>query len=173
MMSGWPSELIAVLLLNLPLLGTYFPTKFHQYFKPRGEVTLWFVPSDVNHSSFPEGTGLLVSGSASFIDRVLSGISPSHWLIASVLFWLHGSTMHSLYKDQVVAKEVLNCHNLRVVSFVDANIGGAMDACHMFGFGGDLALDVLPCLLMGLPRTLRHFLDRGTTGFFPGMAWVA
>jgi hypothetical protein len=80
-----------------------------------------------------------------FIDGVLSGISQPRWVIALVLFWLCGLTVHGLCKDRAAAKEVLNRHDLHVVAFVDANIGGATDLCHMLGFGGALALDILPC----------------------------
>jgi hypothetical protein len=58
------------------------------------------------------------------------------------------------------------------VSFPDADNGGAMDACHVFGFGDDLGLTCLPGLTMGLLQTLHHFLDGGTKGFFPELARV-
>jgi hypothetical protein len=164
---GWPSELIAELLLDLPLLGAYFPAKFHRYFKLRGKFTPWFVPSDAKHSSFPEGTGLLVLGSSALINGILLGLGLTRQVIASVHFWLHSSTVCGLRKNWVTAKEVLNRHGLRVVSFLDCNNGGAMDACCMFGFGGNVVPDVLLRSMMGLPWTLRHFLDGGTMGFFP------
>ncbi len=70
-LGGWPNELLAVLSLDFPLLEAYFPAKFHPYFKPRREITSWLTPSDVQHSYFPEGAGLLVSGSPIFINGVL------------------------------------------------------------------------------------------------------
>jgi hypothetical protein len=105
---GWPSELIAVLLLDLPLLGAYFPTKFHRYFKPRGVVTSWFAPSDVTHSTFPEGTGLLVLGSQTFTNGILLGLDSTRWVIALVLFWLRDSAVHGLRKDRASGKALLN-----------------------------------------------------------------
>jgi hypothetical protein len=130
-------------------------------------ITSWFAPSDVQNSHFLEGVGLSVSGSPDFIDGILLDLSPTHRVIALVLFRLHSSTMRSMRKDWATAKEVLNWHDLRVVSFLDSNNGGATDACYMAGFGGDLVSDVLLSLMMGLPWTLRHFLGRGTVGFFP------
>jgi len=51
--------------------------------------------------------------------------------------------------------------------FRDSDNGGATDACHTIGFGADLGSGILPSSSMGLPRTLRHFLDGGATGAFP------
>ncbi len=57
---GWPSALMAIISLGLPLIGANFPPRFHRYFKPKCDVTSWFVPSDVKTTVFPEGVGLLV-----------------------------------------------------------------------------------------------------------------
>jgi hypothetical protein len=35
---GWPSELMAIISLGLALVGAYFLSRFHQYFKPKGSV---------------------------------------------------------------------------------------------------------------------------------------
>jgi hypothetical protein len=53
------------------------------------------------------------------------------------------------------------------VVFPDSDNGGATDACHTIGFGADLCSSILPSSSMGLPRTLRHFLEGGATGSFP------
>ncbi len=130
-------------------------------------IMSWFAPSDVQNSHFPEGAGLLVSGTPDFIDGILLDLGLTCHVIALVLFRLHSSTVRSMHKDQATAKEVLNWHDLRVISFLDSGNGGAMDACYMVGFGGDLVSDVLPGSMMGLPWTLRYFLGGGTIGFFP------
>jgi hypothetical protein len=75
---GWPSELLAILSLGLPLTGAYFPSRLHRYFKPKGGVTLWFVPSDAKTTVFPEEIGLLVSGSERFIDGTIADMGPTH-----------------------------------------------------------------------------------------------
>ncbi len=141
---GWPKELLAALSLDLPLLGTYFPAKFYQYFKPRQKITSWFTPSDVQHSSFSEGAVLLVSGSPAFIDGVLSRSGRRLRVVASALLKLRGSTVRGLRKDRAAAKDVLVRHGLTVISFLDAEIGGATDACFMIGFGADLGLSTPP-----------------------------
>ena len=57
------------------------------------------------------------------------------------------------------------------MSFPNADNGGGMDACHVFGFGNDLGSTCLPGLTMGLRQTLCHFLDGGTR-FFSQLARV-
>ncbi len=164
---SWPSDLIAARSLDFPLLGAYFPARYHRFIKPKGDITSWFTPSDVS-SSFPEGTGLLLSGSATFVDRVLNSLSPTpRRVIASILIRLRDVTVRGLRKDRVVARSVLVKHGLRPVVFPDSDNGGATDACHTIGFGVDLCSGILPSSSMGLPRTLRHFLDGGATGSFP------
>jgi hypothetical protein len=169
---GWPSELIAVLSLGLILLGAYFPSKFHWYFKPKGGLTTWFVPSDVKSTVVPEEVGILVLGSPAFICRIFAEIGPTRRLIILVLPHFCDATPRGLWKDQAAAKALLSCHNLHPVSFPDADNGGATDACLVFGFGNDLGSTCLPGLTMGLLQTLRHFLEGGTKGFFSEFAQV-
>ncbi len=121
---GWPSDLIAVLLLGLTRLGAYFPSKFHQYFKPKGGLTTWFAPSDVKRAVFPEEVGILVSSSPSFVSGILVDIGPIRRLIVSVLPCLCDATSRGLQKDQAAAKALLAQHNLRPMSFPDAENGG-------------------------------------------------
>jgi hypothetical protein len=71
-LGGLPSELMAIILLGLPLVGAYFPSRLHRYFKPKGSVASWFVPSDVKTTVILEGVGLLVSGSERFIDGIIA-----------------------------------------------------------------------------------------------------
>jgi hypothetical protein len=166
-LGGWPNKLLAVLSLDFTLLGAYFPAKFHCYFKPRREITSWLTPSDVQHSYFPEGAGLLVLGSPAFINGILLAAGRLRRVFALVLLRLCGLTVRGLRKDWAAAKDVLHWHGLTVVLFLDSIIGGAADAHYMFGFSEDLGSNVLPNLVMGLPRTLCHFMDGGTSGFFP------
>ncbi len=169
---GWTSELLAILSLDLPLIGAYFPSRLHRYFKPKGGLTSWFVPSDVKTTVFPEGIGLLVSGSKRFIDGIIPDMGLTRQLIASVVIKLCGMSLQGLHKDRALVKELLNRHGLHPVSFPDAQNGGATDACHVIGFCGDLCLDILTTSSKGLPLTLHHFLDRGAKGSFPEMSRV-
>ena len=108
----------------------------------------------------------LVSGSPKFIDGVLLAHRPRR-VIVSVLLRLCGATVRGARKDRAAAKDVLGRHNLTSVSCIDADIGGATDACFLLGFGSDLGSTVTPTSPMGLRRTLRHFVDGGTSGSFP------
>ena len=56
---------------------------------------------------------------------------------------------------------------LRPVDFWDKNCGGATDAIHTVGFGTRLRLAVLPVPEPGLGLCLRHFIDGGTSLYFP------
>jgi hypothetical protein len=110
---------------------------------------------------------MLVLGSSALIDDILLCLGLTRQVIVLVLFWLCSLTVCGLRKDWAMAKEVLNWHGPRVVSFLDSNNGGTTDACYMFGFGRDVVAHVLWCSTVGLPRTLCHFLGGGAVGFFP------
>lgn len=64
----WPSALISVLALDLPLDAAYFPARFHQYFKPRDNVISWQAPNLFTAALMPVGTGLLLAGSVEFLE---------------------------------------------------------------------------------------------------------
>jgi hypothetical protein len=108
-----------------------------------------------------------VSGSKRFIEGIIANVGLTHRIIVSVVTKLCGVSVQGLRKDRALAKELLTRHGLHPVSFLDAENGGATDACHVIGFGGDLCLDILPMSSNGLPLTLRHFLDGGAKGSFP------
>jgi len=76
-------------------------------------------------------------------------------------------TVWGLRKDRAAARSVLVKHGLWPVVFRDSDNGGATDAYHTIGFGTNLGSGILPSSSMGLPCTLRHFLDGGATGSFP------
>ena len=116
---GWPSALMAIISLGLPLVGAYFPPRFHRYFKPKGGVTSWFTPSALNTTRLPAGVGLLVSGSERFIDGIMGTVGPTRRIIASVEICLRGATLRGLRKSTASAKELLKRHGMQPVSFLD------------------------------------------------------
>ena len=164
---GWPSALLTILSLGLPLVGAYFPPRFHRYFKPKGGVTSWFTPSALKTTRLPAGVGLLVSGSERFINGIMGTVGPTRRIIASVEISLRGATSRGLRKSRASANEFLTRHGMQPVSFLDSDDGRATDACHVLGFGRDLGSDGLPRASKGLSLTLRHFLDGGAKGLFP------
>jgi hypothetical protein len=108
---------MAIISLGLPLIGAYFPPRFHCYFKPKCGVTSWFVPSDIKTTVFPEGVGLLVSGSERFIDGIMKAVGPTRRIIALVEIKLCGATLRELRKGRASAKELLKRHGMHPVSF--------------------------------------------------------
>ena len=158
--------MLAVLSLGPPLVGAYFPPRFHRYFKPTGCVTSWSTPSELNSSSLAAGVGLLVSGSKRFINGIMGTVGSTHRIIASVETSLRGATLRGLRKSRASAKELLARLGMQPVSLLDSDYGRATDACHVIGFGRDLASDGVPTVSKSLPLTLRHFLDGGAKGVF-------
>ena len=71
-------------------------------------------------------------------------------------------------EDRAKAQTLLCSHGLRSMLFLVSDNGGATDACHVFRFGHNLCLRILPASDQGLARTLHHFLDGGTEGRFLG-----
>jgi hypothetical protein len=115
---------------------------------------------------FSEGLGFLIPGTIEFIDQAFKTLGPRQRVIVSVDLPLQGSTQGADREGRSRAQGLLLGHGLHPVFFLDANNGGATDACHVFGFGNDLGLDILPKLTWGLAQTLRHFLDGGMEGHF-------
>ena len=132
---GWPSALLAILSLGLPLVGAYFPPPFHRHFKPKGGVTSWFTTYALDTTRLSAGLGLLVSRSERFINGIMGTVGPTWRIIASVEISLHGATLRGLRKIRASAKEFLTWHGMQPVSFLDLENGGATDACHVLGFG--------------------------------------
>ena len=92
---GWPSALIALLALNLPVQSAYFPSKLHKYMKSsKCEVSLWKTPSTFSYDNVSGEVTFVVSGTSEFIRGVLSSI-PSEGVrrtIALVEFPLWGTS---------------------------------------------------------------------------------
>jgi len=162
----WPSALISVLALNLPLDAAYFPARVCQYFKPRDNVMSWHAPNLFMAALMPVGTALLLSGSVDFLERLLVELVHVQWVIVSIDMPRRGIAPKSHRADRAKAQTMLRHHGLRPVFFLDADNGRATDACHVFGFGHDLCSSILPASDRGLARTLRHFLDGGMEGRF-------
>ena len=92
---GWPSALIALLALNLPVQSAYFPARLHKYIKSsKCEVLLWKIPSTFSYDNVSGEVIFVVSGTSAFICRVLS-LLPSEGVqrtITSVEFPLRGTS---------------------------------------------------------------------------------
>jgi hypothetical protein len=167
---GWPSALIALLALNLPVQSAYFPARLHKYIKPsKCEVMLWKTPSTFSYDNVSGEVIFVVSGTSAFIRGVLSSLPSEgvHRTIASVEFPLRGTSRNVVKSLRFQGRAVLVDFGLRPVDFWDRNCGGATDAIHTVGFGTRLHLGVLPVPEPGLALCLRHFIDGGTALDFP------
>jgi hypothetical protein len=164
---GWPSGLIAIKSLGLPFLGAFFPLSLHQYFKPKGGTNPWNTPSDIKSTFFPEDVGFVLSGLASFIKHAFGLVGMAGPVIASVLLPLRGTPPKAYWQHRSAAQSLLRRLGLLPFFFLDLDNRGATDACHLFGFGLGLGLDVIPLSAGGLPLTRCHFLDGGTAGHIP------
>ena len=162
----WPSALISVSALDLPIVAAFFPARFHRYFKPRNDVMTWNTTSLFKAALVPTGVCLLLSGSVDFLERILVGLAHGQRLIISVDMPRRGVARKTHREDRSKAQKLLLSHGLRSVFFLDSDNGGATDACHVFGFGDNLGSNTLPVSDRGLARTVRHFLDGGTEGRF-------
>jgi len=80
----WPSALISVLALDLPIVAAYFPVRFHWYFKPRNKFMTWHATSLFTAALVPAGVGLLLSGSLGFLERTLVDLALGQRVIVSV-----------------------------------------------------------------------------------------
>ena len=84
----WPSSLISVLGLHLPLVAAYFPSHFHHYFKlPKYGVKQWYATNYFHVPHQDSRTIYLLSGPADFLHRVLATLKyRSQRAIVSVEF---------------------------------------------------------------------------------------
>ena len=65
---GWPSALISVLALGLPLKAAYFPSRFHQYFKPsKHQIMAWSSPLDFTSTTNLGKVCFVISGTVKFL----------------------------------------------------------------------------------------------------------
>jgi hypothetical protein len=160
----WPSVLISVLALDLPLVTAYFPAQFHWYFKSRDNVMMWQLPSSFKAAVMPVGVAVLLSRSIDFLDRVLADLVHCQRLIVPVDMPRRGVAPKTHREDRAKAQKLMHKHGMRLAFFLDLDNGGANDACHVFGFGNNLGSSVLPASDQGLTQTLCHFLDGGTEG---------
>ena len=131
------------------------------------------MPSNISTTVFLVDVGFLITGSQDFFEYAFGLVGLMGPVIALVSLQLRGTPQKELRKHRSLAKELLWRCGLRWVSFLDSNNGGAMDACHLFGFVSSLGLDIFLPSQGGLQLMLRHFLDSGTKGSFPPGTRVA
>ena len=78
-----------------------------------------------------------------------------------------GASRSTLQRHTRDGRALLTKFGHRPLVVGDAEAGGATDAQHLFGFGGEFGSQCLPVVEVGLHRTLHHVLDVGVEGRFP------
>ena len=165
----WPSSLISVLGLQLPLVAAYFPKHFHHYFNlPKNGVMQWTSTNDFHAPHQDSRIIYVLSGPSDFLHRVLSMLKHrSQRAIVSVEFPRRGATRTALLRAARAGQAMLDKFHLHTLKVSDSTVGGATDGLYLMGFGNKLGSSTLPSVEPGLPRVLRHFLDGGVEGNFP------
>ena len=170
----WPSSLISILALDLPLVAAFFPVTLHKYFNlPKNGVIQWQCCMDF-HAPFQDTTIIyMLSGPSDFLHQMLTmlsvrkGGSARLRVIVSVEFSRWGALRTMIQRAAQEGRSLLASFDLSTVVVGDAAVGGAMDGRYLLGFGRDLGSDVTPAVEPGLCLVLCHFLDGGVKGSFP------
>ena len=173
----WPSSLISILALNLPLVAAYFPVSLHKYFKlPKNGVTQWQCCTEFR-ALFQDTTIVyMLSGPSDFLRQMLTMLSDQRGgtahlrVIVSVEFSRRGASRKQIERAAQEGRALLVSFDLDTLVVGDAAVGGATDGRHLLGFGRNLGSDATPAIEPGLCLVLRHFLDGGVDGSFPVVA---
>ena len=159
----WPSWMVTLIALDLPIQAAYFPKVHHRYFKSKTLVCTWDSPAEVLHATADKNVIYLVSVTIQFIQKIRPWLTESvAWRsIVSLEVHLRGSSRSVLTKARVAGKKLLHNMGFQSVDFVDNKCGGATDAIHCFGFGSSLGSKIIPRPETGLPLCVRHIIDGG------------
>ncbi len=167
---SWPSSLISVLALDLPLLASYFPIKLHEYFKfSKHRVAQWFSTRDFC-ALMQEGNAVyLLSGTSEFLKRVLDLMRGSQRVIVTVEWTRRSASRPAIQRALKSGHDLLAAFNFLPLVVADSTYGGVTDSRYIIGFGHELGTSITPTIERGLPRMLRYVLDGGTEGRFPSV----
>ncbi len=81
----WPTSLVSVLALGLPLKDAYFPKIYHGYFNSsKTLVGSWTSVANFTADKFDRGAVYLVSGGVDFLQRTLLLLRGSQQVIITV-----------------------------------------------------------------------------------------
>ena len=139
---AWPSCLISILALKLPLSGAYFPRRYHQHFKlpTNARFAQWNIdgqPKDGDNT-------FVISGSVAFIRRVCAYKHVNTNRVIACFkqnFKKNGKSGKFQWSD---AKAMCDTLSLSPVTMRDMQFGGGTNASFLFGFGNDLDSPHLP-----------------------------
>ena len=166
---GWPSVLVSILGLGLPLKAAFFSTCFHQYFKEplnKSGIKVFYTNSQFPPVFHKKLCITLVAGSPSFVERTLAAVHDTKRVLVSfelnLLAPRRGIEPKTLKMAWKECLKVLHKHELCSFTLRDFKCGGATDAVFLFGLGSGSGFGLLPSDNNTIERALRHFLDGGT-----------
>ena len=165
----WPCWLSTALALGLPVIGGYFSSRFHEYFKVPDSIKLmarWSTVDMFKHIG--EGHNnctVLASGSINFLAAVERGCG-GH--AGPLVFAVDHHFPRTGKRDTTRLYRSWGSHRMRegYVSgmLAHADYGGATNAIH-FVFHRGLST-AIPRPSGGVPRVLRHFVNSASRGGF-------
>jgi len=168
---SWPSQLVTLLSLKLPVLAAYCPKRFHHIVRSL-QPDLHLHGLDVSPSSVPSVGIYLVSGSSSFVSRFLSSDPIRAWSIVHVEMCFRDHPGHSKSKiARGLSNSALGSLGLSPVFFNHFSFGGATDGIYAWDLVGVWIQmsesDVLPFLHSAVLSGIfgRHLSLPGTWWF--------
>ena len=66
----WPSWLVTLIALDIPIQEAYFPASYHIYFKSKNLNYTWKTPLDLLHASIDNDAIYLVLGAVQFVRKL-------------------------------------------------------------------------------------------------------
>ena len=139
---GWPSCLISILALKLPLVGAYFPRRHHHHFKipTNARFDRWHSPSKPRRGDHT----YVISGSVAFMKTICShgNVDNSKVIACFEQNLKQGGKFVRAQWDK--ARKICSTLSLSPVTMRDMQFSGATNARFLFGFGGSLDSSRLP-----------------------------
>ena len=167
---AWPSSLISVLDLSLPVWAAYCSVKLHGYFNSsKAKGAQWFTPWEFCGPVRNNRAIYLLPCLADFLRKILTLLPDCQCMIVTVEWTRRAALWSVLSCELKVGYILLESFCLAPLVVANLTVGGATDSQHLLGFGLDLGSSATPTVEPGLPHTLRHFLDGRTEGCFPSV----
>jgi hypothetical protein len=143
-----------------------FRKKLHGYFNPsKAKIAQWYTTWDFRAPVHITAIYLL-SGNVHRLQRALAVLADCQRAIVTVDWPRRSASRPSLLKALKAGHDLLSDFGLLPLVIANLAAGEVTDAQHIFGLGRNLHSSATPRVVLGLPRTLRHVLDRGTEGRF-------
>ncbi len=133
---SWPSSLILVSALDLPLLAGYFPIKLHEYLKfLKHWVAQWFSTCDFCAPIQEGNTVYLLSSTSEFLKRVLDLLRGSQRVIVTVEWTRCSASRPAIQRALKGGHDLLAAFNFLPLVVADSAYRGVTDSWYLIGLG--------------------------------------